>query len=128
MHNVDANQRDILCLRIRSGPCVFRNTSNKNTYNNRYIYFSSGSLRHSQQSLLMREFAQGISCLKEQTVTFDQLTLQVSTALLTLIHHRKRTHAGTNSKQPNQLFIQAEAVLLTDLMVLHTASPSLAFN
>lgn len=72
---------------------------NKNTCNNRCIYFSSGALGR-QQPLLTREFAQGISCLNEHTVTLDHLTLQVSSAPLTLIHDACWDHTTANSLWP----------------------------
>lgn len=71
---------------------------NKNTYNNRCIYFSSCAW-DVPRSLLMREFAQGISCLNEHTATLDQLTSRVSSVAPTLTHHKKTMHAGTKKKQ-----------------------------
>lgn len=72
---------------------------NKNTCNNRCIYFSSATAGR-RQSLSTREFAQGISCLSEQIVTLDPLTLQVSSALLTLIHDACWEHTAASSRWP----------------------------
>lgn len=51
-------------------------------------------------SFSTREFAQGISCLSEQIVTLDPLTLQVSSALLTLIHDECWERTAASSRWP----------------------------
>lgn len=65
----------------------------------------------------MKEFAQGISFSKEQTVTLDRVTLEVSSALLTLIHTGETMHAGTNKEQTVKPAAKV-TVLVTDLVVL----------
>lgn len=93
------------CACMRKGQFVFSVTkrplvpdefyiSNRNTYNNRGIYFSCGIFGRSHQSLLKMEFAEGISCLKEQTVTPD-----LSAALLTFSRRRETVHTGTKQEQ-----------------------------
>lgn len=103
----------------------------KKHYINRCIYFSSGALGHPPLWLLMRDFTQVISCLKEQTVTIDLLTLWVKSALLTLIHHRETMRSGMKHQQTDKpavfpvskcLFLDLWSDILVRLLVLSVQS------